>query len=240
MPAEPTRTAHPPAALPAMNGLLTRLPRDVQQRLIALSTRVSLRKDASLAEAGSPVTSVYLPCSGLVSLQTMTQYAESVEIAMVGKEGIAGLPLASAAAVAPHTSVVVIPGEAYRLRVDAWQTEFERSTSLQRAVVQYWQVMMIEIAQGSACHRFHTARQRLARWLLSASDRTQSLRIEMTHERLAQSLGLQRTRVTLASLALQDAGAIKSRRGRITILDRRRVETLACECYRQCRDRAAE
>src|SRR5258708_23138488 len=189
MPAQPTQTTHPPAPRPAMNGLLTRLPRDAQQRLIALSTRVSLEREASLAEAGSPVTSVYLPCSGLVSLQTMTQQAESVEIAMGGKEGIAGLPLASAAAVAPHTSVVVIPGEAYRLRVDAWQTEFERSTSLQRAVVQYWQVMMIEIAQGSACPRFHTARQRLPRELLTALDRTQTLLSALPHQSPTRCLG---------------------------------------------------
>ena len=96
---------------------------------------------------------------------------------------------------------------------------------------------MTDIAQGSACHRFHTARQRLARWLLSASDRTQSVRIELTQERLAQALGLQRTGVTVASVALQDAGAIKSRHGRITIIDRRRTESLACECYRMRRDR---
>jgi CRP-like cAMP-binding protein len=92
--------------------------------------------------------------------------------------------------------------------------------------------MRPEIAQGFACHRFHTARQRLARWLLSASDRTQSVRIELTQERLAQAIGLQRTGVTVASVALQDAGDIKSRHGRITMIDRRRLESRACECYR--------
>jgi CRP-like cAMP-binding protein len=161
----------------------------------------------------------------------MTRDGETVEVAMVGKEGVAGLPPSSAHAVAPHTAVVVMAGEACRLPVDAWQTECERSASLQRALVQYWQLIMIEMAQGSACHRFHNARQRLARWLLSASDRTQSSRIEMTQEHLAQALGLQRTCVTVASVALQDAGGIRSRHGRITILDRRRIEAMACECY---------
>jgi CRP-like cAMP-binding protein len=84
---------------------------------------------------------------------------------------------------------------------------------------------------GSACHRFHTAHQRLARWLLMASDRTRSSRVELTQEQLAHVLGLQRTGVTVANVALQDAGAIRSRHGRITIVDRKRLENLACECY---------
>jgi CRP-like cAMP-binding protein len=237
---QPAQTAlqPTPAARPsATNTLLAQLPRDVQQRLLSHGTRVPLNKEAVLTEAGMPVAWVFLPCSGLVSLQTMTQDGETVEVAMVGHEGVAGLPLAAASAVAPHTAVVVIPGEAHRLRADAVQTEFERSAPLQRALIQYWHVLMTEIAQGSACHRFHTARQRLARWLLSASDRTQSVRIELTQERLAQALGLQRTGVTVASVALQDAGAIKSRHGRITIIDRRRTETMACECYSMGRER---
>jgi len=91
--------------------------------------------------------------------------------------------------------------------------------------------MIGEIANGSACHRFHTARQRLARWLLMASDKIQSSRIELTQEQLAEILGLQRTGVTVANVALQDAGAITSRHGRIRIVDRVRLQTAACECY---------
>jgi CRP-like cAMP-binding protein len=100
---------------------------------------------------------------------------------------------------------------------------------------QYAHALIGEMAQGRACHRFHTARQRLARWLLTVSDRTQSARIDMTQVRLGQALGLQRTGATAASIALQDLGAITARHGRITILDRRRMESAACECYRRDR-----
>jgi CRP-like cAMP-binding protein len=242
MPPQPTHTASQTvAAIPAASTtLLARLPRDVQHRLLSLCTRVALEKDALLSEAGAPARWAYLPCTGLVSLQTMTQDAETVEIAMVGNEGVAGLALASSSVAAPHTAVVVISGEAYRLPAETLQSEFEHCIQLQRVLVQYWHQMMIEMAQGSACHRFHSARQRLARWLLSASERTQSSRIDLTQERLAQVLGLQRTGVTVASVALQDAGAIKSRHGRITILDSRRLATSACECWSAGRTQRGE
>jgi CRP-like cAMP-binding protein len=94
-----------------------------------------------------------------------------------------------------------------------------------------WHAVLSEVALGSACHCFHTARQRLARWLLTASDRIQSSRIELTHEQLAEVLGLQRTRVTVANVALQDAGAITSRHGRIQVIDRARLQSVSCECY---------
>ena len=226
-----------PPATPRTNTLLSRLPKDAQQRLLSHCTRVPLDKHELLSETGTPVKWAYLPCSGVVSLQTMTEDAESVEVAMVGSEGLVGLPMASTSDLCPHTAVVVIPGDALRLRPDVLQAEFERNPALQRVLVHYWHALITDIAQGSVCHRFHTARQRLARWLLSASDRTQSARIQMTQERLGQALGLQRTGVTAASVALQDAGAIKSRHGLITILDRRRIESMACECYRLSRER---
>jgi CRP-like cAMP-binding protein len=159
----------------------------------------------------------------------MTEDGETVEVAMVGREGVVGLP---GAATSPYAVVVALPGEALRLRAETLQNECQRDLALQRILTQYWLALMADIAQGSVCHRFHSARQRLARWLLSASDRTASPRIDMTQERLGQALGLQRTGVTVASVALQDTGAIKSRHGRITIVDRHRLETLACECYR--------
>ncbi len=226
-----------PAATPQTNKLMSRLPRDAQQRFLSHGTRVPLHAQELLSETGTPVKWIYLPCSGVVSLQTMTENAESVEVAMVGSEGLVGLPIASSSDLSPHTAVVVISGEALRLRPADLQAEFEHNPAVQRVLINYWHALMTDIAQGSACHRFHMARQRLARWLLCASDRTQSARIQMTQERLGQALGLQRTGVTAASIALQDAGAIKSRHGRITIIDRRHIESLACECYRLSRER---
>lgn len=156
-----------------------------------------LDKSAVLIEAGASHTHAYFPCSGLLSLQTITHDGNSVEVAMIGREGMAPPLGAAEGAPAAYTTVVTVGGEALRLPADA----------------------------------LHTARQRLARWLLTASDRVQSSRIELTHEQLAEVLGLQRTRVTVANVALQDAGAIASRHGRIQVVDRARLQLLSCECY---------
>jgi len=218
-------------ARPNVNGVLAALPADVQQRLTAVGARVPLQKSAVLIEAGARQAQVYFPCSGLLSLQTMTQGGNSIEVAMIGRDGLAALPFLGGTTAA-YTTVVTVAGEALRLAADAVQAECERNAPLQRALIQRWHGMMVEIASGSACHRFHTARQRLARWLLMASDKIQSSRIELTQEQLAEILGLQRTGVTVANVALQDAGAITSRHGRIRIVDRARLQTASCECYR--------
>lgn len=230
----PLRTQTIAQAAPTIftrRGLMARLPLETQQRLVSQCTRVTLTKGQLLTEAGAELTWSYLLSSGLVSLQTMTEDGDSVEVAMIGSEGIVGLPLGATSPIL-HTAIVVIPGDAFRVRADVLQREFESDATVRRAMIQYWHELTMLIAQGSVCHRFHTARQRLASWLLAAADRTQSLRIQMTQERLGDALGLQRTGVTAASIALQDAGAIKARHGRITIVDRGRVEAMACECYR--------
>jgi CRP-like cAMP-binding protein len=221
------------APRPAANGLLASLPPDVQQRIYHLGIRVALEKSAILIETGAQHADVYFPCSGLLSLQTMTQDGSSVEVAMVGREG-ATPPLAAISSTpAAYTTVVTVAGEALRIPADALQAECDAHPALQRALIQQWHALMSEIACGSACHRFHTARQRLARWLLMASDRIHSSRVELTQEQLADVLGLRRPRVTVANLALQDAGAITSRHGRIRILDRACLQTVSCECYPQ-------
>ena len=227
---QPAPVAGTPAPV-STNALLAGLPREVQQRLVSQGTRVTIDRDHALCDTGAPVTWAYLPVSGLVSLQTMIEDGGTVELAMIGTEGLVGGPLL-ANATAPYTAEVVMPGEALRLKIELLQSEFERNTALQRVLLHYWHTLNSDIAQGSACHRFHAARQRLARWLLSASDKTRSSRIYMTQERLGAALGLQRTGVTAASIALQDLGAIAARHGRITIIDRGRLETQACECYR--------
>ena len=221
-----------PATLgPAVNRLLASLPADLQHGINTAGSRVALEKSAVLIAAGAPHTHVYFPCSGLLSLQTMTQDGNSVEVAMVGREGVTPPLAALAGTPAAYTTAVTVAGEALRLRADALQAECDRHPVLQRAMWKHWHAVLSEIALGSACHCFHTARQRLARWLLTASDRTQSSRLELTHEQLAEVLGVQRTGVTIANVALQDAGAISSRHGRIRIIDRARLQTVSCECY---------
>jgi CRP-like cAMP-binding protein len=216
---------------PAVNSLLASFPLDLQHRLNTVGSRVVLEKSVVLIEAGAPHTHVYFPCSGLLSLQTITRDGNSVEVAMIGREGVTPPLAAIAGTRAAYTTVITVAGEALRFPADAVQANCDRHPALQRAVWNQWHAVLAEIALGSACHRFHTARQRLARWLLNASDRVQSSRIELTHEQLAEVLGLQRTRVTAANVALQDAGAITSRHGRIQVIDRARLQSVSCECY---------
>jgi CRP-like cAMP-binding protein len=225
------RLSSPALPRPNSNGVLAALPADVQQRLIARAARVPLERCAVLIEAGAPQPHVYLPCSGLLSLQTRTQDGNSIEVAMVGREGIAALP-AIGGTTAAYTTVVTVSGEALCLRADALQAECEHNVPLQRRLLHQWHAMIGEIANGSACHRFHSARQRLARWLLMASDRIQSSGIELTQAQLSEILGLHRTVVTAANVALQDAGAVASRYGRVRVADRVRLQQAACECYR--------
>jgi CRP-like cAMP-binding protein len=237
MPSQETPRPHGPVPLaprPGVNRLLASFGTDLQERLSTLGSRVRLEKSAVIAQAGAAQMHVYFPCSGLLSLQTMTQNGNSVEVAMVGREGVAALSF-TGVATAAYTIAVTVPGDALKLRADAFQSECERNVTLQRSIVQHLHRMMSDIANGSACNRFHTARQRLARWLLMASDRIQSSRVELTQEQLAEILGLQRTGVTVANVALQDAGAITSRHGRIRIIDRARLQQAACECYQPMR-----
>lgn len=211
------------------NLLLASLTNDVQRRLSDIGSLVPLDKSAVLVKAGMSQTHVYFPFNGLLSLQTMTPGGRSVEVAMLGREGVAGVLLTRGAAAA-YTMTVTVSGEALRLGADALQAEFDRNPAVQRAMIRHWTRMMGEIADGSACHLFHTPRQRLARWLLAATERIQSSRIELTQEQLGVILGMPRTRVTIASVTLQNAGAISTRYGWIRIVDRTRLQNASCEC----------
>jgi CRP-like cAMP-binding protein len=211
------------------NLLLASLTADVQRRLTDIGSLVPLDKSAVLVTAGTSQTHVYFPFNGLLSLRTVTPGGRSVEVAMLGREGVAALPLTGRAA-AGYTMVVTVSGMALRLSADALQAEFDRNPSFQRAMIRHWTRLMGEIANGSACHLFHTPRQRLAHWLLAASVRTQSSRIELTQEQLGAILGMPRTCVTIASVTLQNAGAITARYGRIRIVDRARLRNKSCEC----------
>jgi CRP-like cAMP-binding protein len=185
-----------------------------------------------LQEAGSPIEVVLFPTSCVLSLQTLTEDGAMVEVAMIGREGVIGFPGGYDAPESPYAVAVQFAGQALRLRPDVLRGEFDHSPAVRHVMVGYWQALLAEVARGSACHCFHTAQQRLSRWLLTASDRTQSRAVDMTHEEFASILGLPRTRITASALALKDGGAIRYRHGHVTILDRSQLERTACECYR--------
>lgn len=221
----------------AGNWLLARLPRDDYDRLAPHLEYVALLKRKSVFNAGDQLPDVYFPLSGIVSLLASTAHDETVEVAVVGNEGLIGLPIVLHAGTAPYEAMVLVSGSACRIKADILLAEFRRSGALQVLLLDYAHSLLAQFSQSAVCNLFHTSLQRLSRWLLMAHDRVDSDSLELTQESLAHVLGVQRTYVNAAALELANTGLIRYRHGKITILNRERLERAACECYSIVRDR---
>ena len=213
------------------NRLLAGLPSEEYQRLQAHLELVQLSKRRTLYQAGDFIGHVYFPNSGMASLLALTQSGATVEIAMVGNEGMLGLPVILGANKAPYQIMVQLPGDAVRIKTNAIRAEFKRGGALQDLLLNYTHELFTQIAQSTVCNRFHTVEKRLCRWLLIAHDRADGDTFHLTQEIISYMLGTPRTGVTMAAGSLQDAGLIRYKRGKITILDRPGLEDAACECY---------
>jgi CRP-like cAMP-binding protein len=219
------------------NWLLARLPRDDYDRLAPHLENVALLKRKSIFSAGDLMPDAYFPMSGIVSLLATTAHDETVEVAVVGNDGIIGLPIVLHAGTAPYDAMVLVSGSACRIKADILRAEFRRSGALQVLLLDYAHSLLLQFSQSAVCNRFHTSLRRLSRWLLMAHDRVDLDSLQLTQESLAHVLGLQRTYVNAAARELADAGLIRYRHGKITILNRERLERAACECYSIFRDR---
>jgi CRP-like cAMP-binding protein len=174
---------------------------------------------------------VYFLNSGLISLVVAMEDGKTVEAAVVGREGAAGLPSAVALMRSPLREVVQIPGEGFRVRVGSLRNILDSAPNLQMTLSRYAVVQGIQVAQTAACNRLHDLEQRLARWLLMAQDRVASASLFITHDFLATMLGTDRPSVSLAAGILQKKRGIAYTRGTVRILSRRKLENSACECY---------
>lgn len=178
---------------------------------------------------------VYFPAGSIVSVVYETVNGGTCEIAIVGNEGMLGL-FAALAGGAQHTRAVVQgAGRAYRMSGELIRREFQTNRAVRHLLLRYMQALQVQIAQSAVCNRHHTIGQQLARWLLMSLDRVPSHRLVMTQELIAGMLGVRREGVTAAAGRLQRAGAISYQRGRIEVLDRVKLESLSCECYRVVR-----
>jgi CRP-like cAMP-binding protein len=222
------------------NRLLAMLPPCEYGRVRPHLEPVSLAKGTILSAAGALMEYRYFVLSGMVSLLVTTEQDETVEVAAVGSEGVVGLPVVFDGNTACHDAIVSISGRAWRLRSEAFRSEFRRGAALQDVLLRYTLSLLAQLSQSAVCHRFHTSSQRLSRWLLQACDRVDSDSLDMTQELLAHLLGIQRTYVNAAAIELQDADLIRYRHGKITIVNRNRLERAACDCYRFVRDRAVQ
>ena len=215
----------------AANGLLAALPRRDYERLLAELELVALTYGEVLYEPGARIRYVYFPNDAIVSLLVVVE-DKALEVSLVGREGMVGIPLALGAELAPVRALVQGTGSALRMKTASFREELERCVPLQREIYRYAYAKLLQARQTAACNRFHQVDQRLARWLLMTHDRVRGNRVHLTHEFLADMLGVRRVGVTTAAAELQRRGLIEYHRGDIRILDRRRLETAACACYR--------
>ena len=213
------------------NRLLASLPEADWQRWRPLLEPIAMPLGHVLYEPGAVLTHAYFPTSAIVSLLYVTESGASAQIAVVGNEGIVGVPLFMGGGSTPSRAVVHSAGEGYRMPGPAIREEFERSAAVMKVLLRYTQAMIAQTAQTAVCNRHHTVAQQLCRWLLLSLDRLPGNELVVTQELIAQLLGVRREGVTEAALSLQRAGLISYRRGHITVLDRPGLERRSCECY---------
>lgn len=216
---------------PIENILLAALPVGEYQRLLADLEPVELTLGEVLYEAGDTIGHVYFPGDSLVSLLTLADGHLALEVGLIGREGMVGIPLVLGHNVSAVRALVQGGGTALRMASAPFLKVFELSRPLQHELYRYTHSLMAQISQTAACNRFHVVEQRFARWLLMTHDRVKSDHFRMTHEFLGHMLGVRRVGVTKAAQSLQKRKLISYSRGNISILDRAGLEGAACQCY---------
>lgn len=216
---------------PLQNHLLAALPKEVQDRLIPHLTWVPMPLGDVLYESGDTLRHVYFPVDCIVSLLYVMENGASAEISVVGNEGLIGVALFMGGESTPSRAVVQSAGSAYRLSGQRIKDEFNRHGEMLMLMLRYMQALLTQMAQTAVCNRHHSIDQQLCRWLLLSLDRLNGNHLVMTHELIANMLGVRREGVTEAAGKLQKHGVIEYQRGQITVLDRPKLEALCCECY---------
>jgi CRP-like cAMP-binding protein len=220
----------------ARNGLLATLPAADAQRIVPRLTPVELERRQILYEPGTPIRYAYFPEQGLISVVNTMHDGSTIEVGTIGCEGMSGLPLVCGVDSSPHRHMVQISGRALRMNAADLRDELQRDTPMRRVLFRYHAAFTSQIMQSVACNGLHTVQERCCRWLLLCSDRSPTPEVVITHEFLAQMLGVRRATVTELLKPLQNEGLIRYRRGMVAVVDRLRLEQASCECYRAIRD----
>jgi CRP-like cAMP-binding protein len=213
------------------NHLLDRLPEDDWQQIVSYLEEVELPLGMKLTEPDAPVEFIYLPTVGAISTVATTSAGESVEVFLAGREGFSGVAGLFDLPEMSHAVVVQVAGRGYRMRSAPFRNAVQQMPSLRNLVYRVLYMRMVLSTQSVLCNRLHEVEQRLARWLLTLSDRVESDQVLVTQEYMAEMLGARRSTVTVSAGALQERGLITYSRGKINILDRPRTIEAACECY---------
>lgn len=216
---------------PKNNQILSALPESFYQSFSNHLEPVKLSLNEVLLEPHQKVESLYFPIRGIVSLISVMQDGSTTEIGLIGKEGIVGgWQFLGEGGLNSRT---VVQGEGMAMRIDAQvlQTKFAQNSLLQKLMLRYGLQLFNQVSQCAACNNHHTVKQRTARWLLMLDDRCDQETLSMTQQLLSRMLGVRRTGVTEVAKEIQRQGIIDYHRGKIQILDRNALETVACECY---------
>ena len=217
--------------VPQQNHHLGALSAAERNRLYPHLRLVPLPLGKVLYESGDVLRHVYFPTDSIVSLLYVLADGASAELSVVGNEGLIGIALFMGGQTTPSRAIVQSAGHAYRMIGQQLKDEFRRNGELQLLLLRYTQALITQMAQTAVCNRHHSVDQQLCRWLLLSLDRLSSNQLTMTQELIAHMLGVRREGVTEAAGKLHKLGVIEYRRGKITVLDRRRLEQLCCECY---------
>ena len=219
-----------------MNHLLAALPIDEFTRLEPLLEPVSLDLGQVIYESGEKLDHLYFPTTAIISLLYIMENGSTAEIGMAGNDGLVGIALYMGGSTTPSRAVVQSAGNAFRLRSKALNDEFSLGGVFQKVLLRYTQSLMTQISQTAVCNRLHPVQKQLCRWLLINHDLLQSNQLIMTHDLIANMLGVRREGVTIAAGHLQELGLISYVRGTITMLDREGLLAHACECYQVVKD----
>jgi CRP-like cAMP-binding protein len=213
------------------NAILAALPDAEFAPLRDLLEMVEPRMRQQVSEPGQPISDVYFPLASVFSMVGTTDGRAQVEVATIGFEGMAGLPVFLGAAASPHATFCQIPGPAARLSAGGLRASLNQDGALHAMLSRFTQATMVQIAQNVVCNNTHDTRQRACRWLLTTHDRIGRDEFLLTQEFLAQMLGVHRPTVSQVASQLQSDGLIRYSRGVITILGRHGLEQAACQCY---------
>ena len=216
---------------PKQNHLLAALDATEYNRLLPDLERVAMPLGDVLYESGGQLRHVYFPTTSVVSLLYVMKGGESAEIAIAGNEGLIGVALIMGGDTTPSRAVVQCAGEGYRMQPRALKLEFDRGGPVQRLFLRYMQALITQMVQTAACNRHHSVEQQFCRWLLLSIDRLPVNEFTMTEGLIANMLGVRQDGVATVAQQLQGEGLIGYDNGRITVLDRPRLEARACECY---------
>ena len=218
------------------NRLLAALPAEEYERLVPHLQEVWFSLGEVVYEFAGRLDYVYFPKTAIVSLLYTMENGATAEMGLTGNDGVVGIALFMGGGTMPNRAVVQSAGSAIRMKAKTLQHEFALGGQFQNLLLRYTQALITQISQTAVCNRLHSVEQQLCRWLLLSHDRVEADELIMTQELIADMLGVRREGVTVAAGRLQDAGMISYVRGHIKILDRKKLEATACECYRVVKD----